>query len=257
MDIIDRFAYNNRLRTVDPMIKASLAGCMILFCLILDRASVSGLTVLWMFLMAVGVARVPPRVFTTVLLTEGLFLTLTTIGIALSITLRDPVGQADWILSIGPLWISSSIDRVRLAGSLVARALGCATAMNFLALTTPLIDLIDVARRLHIPTTLTDMMTVIYRYIFVLLGSLERMRTSQESRLGYVNFKRGMSSAALLATRLFIESYQRSQRLQTALESRGYTDSLRVLPVQYRRDWPMIITSAAIPLSLLIVYWIA
>jgi energy-coupling factor transporter transmembrane protein EcfT len=42
----------------------------------------------------------------------------------------------------------------------------------------------------------------------------------------------------LLASRLFIETYQRSQRLQIALDSRGYTGAnpLRVLPLQFRYD---------------------
>jgi cobalt/nickel transport system permease protein len=257
MDIIDRYAYSNRLRLVDPIFKVSLAALTLVLCLALSSAAVGVLAVIWMFCLAVLVARIPARIFVGVLLAESLFMALTTVGVALSVTLGDPTGLAEWVWKAGPVWISSSHERVRLAITLVARALGCASAMNFLSITTPLVDLIDAGRRLRAPSVLIDLMTIIYRYIFVLFESLGRMRTAQEGRLGYCNFRRGMSSAALLATRLFIETYQRSQRLQIALESRGYVNELRVLPLTYRRDWRLVLYGVGIVTSLMLVWRVA
>jgi cobalt/nickel transport system permease protein len=91
-------------------------------------------------------------------------------------------------------------------------------------------------RRWRVPELLIDLATLMYRFIFVLLESLERMLIAQESRLGYRTYRRGMVSAGLLGSQLFIDAYRRSQRLQTALEARGYDGVLRVLPGQYRRD---------------------
>ena len=72
--------------------------------------------------------------------------------------------------------------------------------MNFLTLTTPLVDLVDLWRRWRIPALLIDLMTVIYRFIFVLIDIAGRMRMAQESRLGYnTSFYRAMNSAGLLA----------------------------------------------------------
>ena len=255
MEIIDRYAYTNRLRAVDPAYKLALAVLTLVLCLALDSVAVGCLAILWMAGAAVLLARIPGRVFVGVLLAEGAFLVLTTIGVALSVTVKDPAGLALWAWRVGPWWLSSSPERLHLAARLVARALGCASAMNFLSLTTPLVDLIDVARRAHVPSLVIDMMTVIYRFIFVLLDSLERMRTAQESRLGYANFRCGVSSAALLATRLFIETYQRSQRLQTALTSRGYVNELRVLPAVYQNDWRLALLGTGIAASLAFAKW--
>jgi cobalt/nickel transport system permease protein len=255
MELIDRFAYNNRLRHVDPLYKASLAGLTLILCLALNNVAAGVLSILWMAALAVVVARIPARVFAGVLLAEGTFLALTTAGVAISVTAQDPSGVAAWAWRAGPLWVSGSPAQAQLAVTLVARALGCASAMNFLSLTTPLVDLIDLARRLRVPPVLVDVMTVIYRFIFVLLESLGRMRTAQESRMGYTSFRRGMSSAALLATRLFVETYQRSQRLQTALESRGYDDDLRVLPAAFHGDWRLIASGVGIAASLTAVKW--
>jgi cobalt/nickel transport system permease protein len=255
MEIIDRHAYNNRLRAVGPVYKVSLVGLTLILCLVLNNIAVGLLAILWMFCLAVLAARIPVRVFVSVLVAEGTFLALTTVGVALSVTVKDPSGVTEWAWRAGPLWLSSSAGRTHLAITLVARALGCTSAMNFLALTTPLVDLIELARRLHVPPVLVDMMTVIYRFIFVLLDSLEQMRTAQESRMGYASFRRGMSSVALLATRLFVETYQRSQRLQTALESRGYVDELRVLPTAYQGDWRLVASGVGIAASLMLARW--
>jgi cobalt/nickel transport system permease protein len=255
MQTIDQYAYGNHLRLVDPLHKALLAGVTLVLCLALNTIAVGVIAIVWMFCLAVWVARIPARVFMGVLLAEGAFMVLTTVGVAISLTLKDPTGIAQWGWRLGPLWISTSSERIHLAITLVARALGCASAMNFLSLTTPLVDLIDAGRRLHLPPVLIDIMTIIYRYIFVLLESLERMRTAQESRLGYANFRRGISSAALLTTRLFIETYQRSKRLQTALESRGYVNDLRVLPLTYERDWRLVLIGFGIVASLILVKW--
>jgi cobalt/nickel transport system permease protein len=234
--IIDRYAYSNKIRGVDPAQKAGLALLMLLLCLLLNEPAVGLLTVAWMWGLAVGWAGLAPRVFGRVLLAELLFLGLATIGVALSVSLTAPVNPAGWGVAVGPLHFSSDPESMQLAANLVLRALGAASTMNFLALTTPLVDLVDLMRRWRVPELLIDLATLMYRFIFVLLESLERMLIAQESRLGYRTYRRGMISAGLLGSQLFIDAYRRSQRLQTALEARGYDGVLRVLPGQYRRD---------------------
>jgi cobalt/nickel transport system permease protein len=77
------------------------------------------------------------------------------------------------------------------------------------------------------------------------------MVIAQETRLGYSNMRRSMNSAALVASRLLIDTYQRSQRLQTALESRGYMGDLRVLPTEYQRSQLVWAFMAALAASLI------
>ncbi|GAB4441352.1 MAG: hypothetical protein Kow0031_23350 [Anaerolineae bacterium] len=138
---------------------------------------------------------------------------------------------------MGPLWFSTSPQAIATGLNILLRALGAAAAMNFLALTTPLVDLVELFRRWRVPPEIIDLMTLIYRFIFVLLESLERMQMAQASRLGYqAPYLRAMNNAALLGSRLFIDTFQRSRRLQLALESRGFSGDLRVLPATYTHD---------------------
>lgn len=255
MHIIDCYAYSNKIRAVDPAQKAGLALVVLLLCLILNHPVVSVLAVAWMWTLAVWQAALPAFVFGRVLLAELFFLSLATVAVALSVSTTSPVDPQAWLLSLGPLRISSSPDALYDASNLVLRALGAASAMNFLALTTPLVDLVELMRRLRFSPVLIDLMAVMYRFIFVLLESLNRMYLAQNSRLGYSSYRRGMMSAGLLGSQLFIDTYRRSRRLQTALDARGYTGGdLRVLPATYYRSRRFLLLSGATVLSLFAVW---
>lgn len=255
MHIIDQYAYCNTIRQVDPAHKFWLALLVILLCLLLNEPLVGLLAVGWMFLLAVRLAGLSPRTFGRVLLAEATFLALTTIGVVLSVSLTDPRGIAPWAVNLGPLWLSTSPEAIVTGLNILLRALGAAAAMNFLALTTPLVDLVELFRRWRIPPEIIDLMTLIYRFIFVLLESLGRMQMAQASRLGYqAPYLRAMNNAALLGSRLFIDTYQRSHRLQLALESRNFSGDLKVLPADYTRDRRLIWAAGLIFITLGLVW---
>ncbi|NJP04664.1 MAG: cobalt ECF transporter T component CbiQ [Chloroflexaceae bacterium] len=256
MHLIDRYAYMSRIRFIDPAQKVALSGLVIGLCLLLDRPAVGLVAVLWMAGLAIIWAGLPAVMVGRLLLTEGLFLLLAVVGVAMSLSLVAPPASFQSI-QFGPLWVSSNAESRALAALLVTRALGCAATMNLLALTTPLIDLVDLLRRLRLPIVLIDLITVMYRFVFVLLESLQRMHTAQQSRLGYATRRAALRSSGLLASRLFIDAYQRSTRMQTALESRGYAGDLRVLPLNYQHSRLVYGLGAAIAVSLLLAWYLS
>lgn len=259
MHIIDQHAHHNRIRSLDPAYKVGLALTVLLLCLVLNKPLVGVIAVGWMYLLAVRLAGLGWRTFGRVVLVEGTFMILTTIGVVLSVSLTDPGDISPWALRLGPLWLSSSPASLYQGVTLVTRALGAASAMNFLALTTPLVDMLELFRRWHMPVILVDIMVIIYRFIFVLLESLNTMYVAQDSRLGYqTSYWRAMNSAALLGSRLFIEAFQRSRRLQIALESRGYEGGdLQVLPSPYQSNPKIVWLGLVIAASLWLVGMLA
>jgi cobalt/nickel transport system permease protein len=256
MHLIDRYAYTNRIRHIDPAQKAALALLVIVLCLLLNRVLVGVVALAWMFGLAVVWAGIPWHIIGRLLLAEGLFLVLAVVGVALSFS-TAPLPPAFQDMQVGPLWVGTSAGSMTLAALLVSRALGCAAAMNFLALTTPLVDLVGLLRRLRVPVVLIDLASVMYRFVFVLLESMQRMHTAQQSRLGYATRRAAMRSSGLLASRLVVDAYQRSTRMQTALESRGYTGDLRVLPLTYRHAASVYWLGVAVASSLLVVWGLA
>ena len=248
----ESYAYLNRLRRLHPGYKLALALTTSLVCLLLSDPLASLVAILWMGGLTVAVAHVPLRRFLSVLIAEAFFLCLSTLGIVVSLSLVAPQQMA-WVWHAGPVWISSGPESLWQGFVVLMRALGAASAMSFVTLTTPMVDIIDVLRRLHVPEFLIDVMTVMYRFVFVLLETLGRIATAQDSRLGYVNNRRAMNSAALLGSQLFVTTFRRSQRLQTALDSRGYNNSLRVLPAEYRVSQRWLWVTVCVASSMLIV----
>lgn len=256
MQLIERYAYYNRLRAVPPDHKAAISLLVLLLCLALDKPAVSIACIAWMSLLVVLIAEVPMRTFGRLLLVEGSFMLMTIPGILVSISSSAPSDPAAWSWPLGPVWISTSPAALWQGIALVTRALGCAAAMNFLALTTPLVDIIELLRRWHMPSVLVDIMTVTYRSIFVLLESANTMYIAQDSRLGYMTSRmRAMHNAALLASRLFIEAYRRGKELQIALESRGFNGDLRVLPMTYRFH-PIFAVLGVVMTANLVLLWV-
>ncbi len=255
MQLIERYAYHNRLRKVQPDHKAALALLVLLLCLAFDEPAVSFASIAWMFVLVVLIAGVPARTFARVLLVESGFVLMTIPGIWISIGPDAPSDPAAWAWQLGPLWISTSSATLWYGVAVVMRALGCAAAMNFLALTTPLVDVIELLRRWRMPPVLIDTMTVTYRSIFVLLESANTMYIAQDSRLGYMTSRmRAIHNAALLASRLFIEAYRRGKELQIALESRGFTGDLRVLSTSYRFSPLFIVLGVMITVQLVLLW---
>lgn len=247
MHLIDRYTYSNLMRGVHPTYKIGLALTVIALCLILNRLSVSLTAIGWMCLLVLGVARLPIRMFVGLLTAEALFLLASLIGIMLSITLDKPeLYQAGasgagnqvlhWGWRVGPFWVSTSSVAIKDSITIGMRSLAAVSALNFLALTTPMTDLLDQLRRWRIPELLIDLVGLIYRFIFVLLETMERMLRAQRSRLGYAGRQQAMQSAAMVGSQLFMDTYRRSAHLQIALDSRGYNGSLRVLSAEYAAD---------------------
>ena len=82
---------------------------------------------------------------------------------------------------------------------------------------------------MHFPSLLTELMLLIYRFIFVLFETASSITVSQQSRLGNRSFKTRIRSFGKLGSSLFILALKRSGALYDAMESRCYDGSIRVL----------------------------
>ncbi|CAN5123573.1 cobalt ECF transporter T component CbiQ [soil metagenome] len=120
----------------------------------------------------------------------------------------------------GPL-VSISPESLTRAGEAVARAVAATAAMLLLASTTPMSDLTDSLRRIGMPEACVDVVTVMYRMIFLLLDSIAVVRKSQTARLGYSSASRSIRSAGLLAAAALIKAWKRGHALERGLAGRN------------------------------------
>ncbi|MDY6932169.1 MAG: cobalt ECF transporter T component CbiQ [Halobacteriota archaeon] len=109
--------------------------------------------------------------------------------------------------------------------------------------------------KLKIPNKIVQMITFTYRYIFVFIKEFSDISRSIDSR----GFKRrtNMHTIKTLGTAvgmLFVKSFERSERVYIAMQSRGYTGTLKSFDEfeMMKMDWvkSFIITGAAIGLHL-------
>ena len=228
---IDQYAYTNKLSGIHPIEKIMMAGLTMLICLIFASPLVSLLVLFIMTAATVMLAEVPGRFFGKMMMVPLLFLVVGVITVAVTIT-RDSVSLL-WGVKIGSCMMGVTLDGLYKAGELFLRSLGAVSCLYFLSLTTPMSEILSVLGKLKLHPLLIELMSITYRYIFVLLETADQIYIAQASRWGYATWKTAYSSLGQLLSNLFSKSFYNSKMLYMTLSSRCYTGQLQVLDSPY------------------------
>ncbi|AOT69113.1 cobalt ECF transporter T component CbiQ [Geosporobacter ferrireducens] len=228
---IDHYAYMNRLKQIHPMEKFALSMGTLVICMFFKTWLLHFSVIAFMSFLILYYAKIPFKAYFKLMLVPLAFLSVGVLGIAVTIT-RNP-SLLTYGFKVGNWMIGVEKQGFDQAVLTFSRAYASVTCLYFLALTTPMVDVIWILKQMRVPRILTEMMTIIYRFIFVLLETASMMYLSQECRLGYASISKSYHSLGQLVSNLFIKSFQRSQELFTALSTRGYTGSLEVLEEEY------------------------
>lgn len=108
-------------------------------------------------------------------------------------------------------------------------------AAGTLALTTPFNDILKALRFLRLPSVLVAVMSLMYRYIFVLVEEAQRLRRAREARSARVQEGGGGSIpwqakvTGKMVGSLFLHTYERGERIYQAMLSRGYSGEIVTL----------------------------
>lgn len=247
---IDQYAYSNRLKDVHPGEKIAFALTTLLIALLAPRSFTPAVITVLMAGATIGAAGIPARFYLKLLLVPFSFLIAGVTMIALTITNQPQAGLKGvtilgWTLGVTP-------GGLHQAGQIFLKSLGAVSCLYFLSLTTPMVAILTALRKLRTPSLLVDLISLTYRFIFVLLATVNDIYIAQAARLGYTSWRASYHSLGQLAANLFIKTYHRSQELFTALTARGYSEELRVLEVSHPFSWPFFFLVATLDLALLI-----
>jgi len=113
-------------------------------------------------------------------------------------------------------------DGLRLFLFLVAKSTLCLLTMVLLANTTPFAELLRVLKAARVPALLVTTLSLMYRYMFVLLGEGQRMRRARLSRTFTGRQARSWRTRASVLGQLFIRSSERAERIYGAMCARGW-----------------------------------
>lgn len=228
---IDTIAYTNRLRQLPPAQKLLFAAVLLLitYC---TYAPVQVLIAVWISVWTVVYARTPALVYLRLLsITVGFWLTsLPALVLSIVSLSALPSTQADvWLgFSFGDYYLYLSDHGAHQASQLAARAIAATSCIYFVMLTVPFSEILDILRRIGCPALLTDLLMLMYRFIFVLLQTARELWTAQQSRGGYRTRKLWMKSLGLLIGQLLRRTLENYRQVSLTLESRGFTGDFRV-----------------------------
>ena len=239
--LIEHCAYTNRWRFVSPAAKAMfcLGGFVAAFTA--SQATAAALVAALIVVVTLAGAGIPLASYLRIALPPLGFLLLGCLSLAYSLDMNSTNGK---------LAIHWLVDGWSPLGQLAARSLGALTALLFLALTTPMLDLIALLRRLKVPEVLLEIMVLCYRMLFVFSEVLHNTQTAQAARLGYATPGLALRSLGSLTANLTLQIWQRSRDLHLAAQSRNNDGPLRFLEPEYansRRDvWIAVFGGAAL-----------
>lgn len=157
-------------------------------------------------------------------------------------------------------WLGMSLSEPGLLGAwniLIKGTLGVLTSLT-LAGTTPLRELLLGMQRLHAPTLVMTIATLMLRYIDVIAGEAHRMRISRISRGHDPRFLWQAGATARGVGALFVRSYERGERVHLAMLSRGWSGEMPRLSdaTTTRRHWVVGLLPAAVAVALAVTGWV-
>ena len=106
--------------------------------------------------------------------------------------------------------------------SILIKSTFCLLTVILLSNTTPFSEILSIFRRIGVPTLLITVLALTYRYLFVLIDEATRLRRARDSRIFVIRHSRIWLSLTSLMGQLFIRSTERSERIYTAMISRGW-----------------------------------
>jgi cobalt/nickel transport system permease protein len=124
------------------------------------------------------------------------------------------------------LGIELSTDGLWAMWNILAKASLGATTSIVLAATTELPDLVKGMGRLRVPSVLTSIASFMIRYLEVVAAEMGRMRTAMTARGYDPRWLAQTRPIAASAGALFVRSYERGERVHSAMVARGFDGTM-------------------------------
>ncbi len=226
MMMIDKLAYSSPWRYKSTHLKSCFAIGTLLICVAVRSFFISSIVLILMGCLTVTYSRASLSHYGKMMLWPMAFLIMGTISILADIA-DEPMGMVH--ISIGSKYLVILGSSVIESGRLILVSLASVSCLYFLILTTAVLDLMAGLKRLHCPWLIIELMTLIYRFIFVLLDLALSINTAQKCRLGNKDLKTSIRSMGGMLAALFVQAMEKSSALFNAMEARCYDGRIHVL----------------------------
>lgn len=228
---IDTLAYTNRLCRLPPTQKLGFALVLLIITYI-AAMPIQLLILGWVSVWAVVYAQIPAGTYFRLLWLTAMFwfssapaLILNGVGMVdVALVRSDSLGGLQW----GDYYLYISQHGLIQAGELGVRTIATSACVYLMLLTVPFVAMLDILRRLGCPTLLTELLFLMYRFIFILLDTSRGLWIAQQARGGYRTWRLWIRSLALLISQLLQRTLVNYQQVSLSLAARGFNGEFRV-----------------------------
>ncbi|MDP5337936.1 MAG: cobalt ECF transporter T component CbiQ [Nodularia sp. (in: cyanobacteria)] len=228
---IDTLAYTNRLRWLAPEQKLLFAIALLIIAAF-AHPQLQILIAIWMSIWTVIYAKIPLQIYLKLVYIAALFWFTSLPALVINGIHTNYLNliQDDAIfgLNVGDYYIYISHYGMEQGWTILTRAIASLSCLYFVMLTIPFAEFLQTLRRFGFPLLLTDLLLLMYRFIFVLLNTASEIWTAQQSRGGYCTFRIGIKSLSLLIGQLLRRTLENYRQVSLSLASRGFNGEFKV-----------------------------
>lgn len=217
---MDYWAYINKFTRIHPLEKAILSIVTMFLVLLWDKPTFHIIVLMGMGTATIFGAGIPAKIYLKYMMIPLVFVLMAQLSVAFEIHSENV--SFLYGIQIFHMYIGVTQESIGVAVGLLFRSIATITCLYFLAMTTPMQDIIYLLEKIHCPAIITELMVLTYRFIFIFFVTTRTVYFAQSSRLGYNGFRRSLNSLSTLTSVLFIKAYLQAKALYQAILSRGY-----------------------------------
>ncbi|ALB48670.2 cobalt ECF transporter T component CbiQ [Clostridium beijerinckii NRRL B-598] len=249
---IDFYAYASKIRHWNAEFKVYLSVLTLVLCIVFNNPYVSATVIIAMAYLTVIKGKIPAAEYLSILAITITFILLSTFTIAIDFS-KQPIGQYNLYLGFG--YVFTSTVQLKKMVFLILKIFAAISALQMMTLSTPTSEIIYVLRKAHVPKLIVELMSLIYRYIFILMDVFTKMKNSAKSRQGYCDFKTSCYTFGSIASNMLIISLRKANAYYDAMESRCYDGDLVFLEEDKNVEVMQIVLAVVFIMFLVLIWY--
>lgn len=249
---IDYYTYISGLKNINPSFKILFSIITLFLCICLNNIYTSIFIIISMGILTVYKGKISFHNYLSLLTIPLTFIVLASIPIAIGFS-KQPIGEFN--LNLGEFYIYSSREDIFDSVNLIFKALGAISALYTMTLSTSSSEIISSLKKIHVPKIIIELMTMIYRFIFIIMEVQIKMTNSAKSRLGYVDYRTSLKTFGNTLSNLFIVSLKKASTYYSAMESRCYDGEINFLEEEKQLEKKYILYAVIYFLVVLFIYY--
>ncbi len=148
------------------------------------------------------------------------------------IAIFQPFIQPGDVLYTLPLGINITLQGIQFAQLLLARLVISITSIVLFSYITPMKDVAEAFRRLHVPNEFAMIFSLFVRFLFLFYDELNSIRQAQASRCFSLSnntpYLWKVKQVGYLFMMMFLRAYDRGEQVYSSMASRGYNSESQI-----------------------------